>query len=202
MLEPGTEGTGPCLLLIIQGQLMCSAIVSGQLQTIDIKSSVTLHCFWWCNHGRSTFWPHRYVCWSLKLKEQVLVFAIDHTRVSNLFCYCIRSVTDSCQWICSHYFSRGVFMGEQPSGLTGMNAGAWNWRHKSLCLLLFMPGWLTCSAFVAGQLQMTLVASCFSWCNHGRMTFWSHRCLCWSLELGEEVLMLGIDPTRVANLLC
>jgi len=88
-----------CLLLIIPGCLSCSAIVSGQLQTIDVKSSVASHFFLWCNHGRSTFWPHGYVCWSLELKEQVIVLVLDHTRVTNLFCYCIRSDTGSCQWI-------------------------------------------------------------------------------------------------------
>jgi len=36
----------------------------------------------------------RYVHSSQELGEQVLVFGIDHSRVTNLFCYCIRSVMD------------------------------------------------------------------------------------------------------------
>jgi len=63
---------------------------------------------------------NRYVHSSQELGEQVLVFGIDHTRVTNLFCYCIRSVVDLPPQIFGHLcVSRGKIMGEWPCGLTG-----------------------------------------------------------------------------------
>jgi len=52
-----------------------------------------------CNHRRSTFWPHRYVHSNQELGKEVLMLGIDHITVSQLLCYCIRSVTDCPQQI-------------------------------------------------------------------------------------------------------
>jgi len=65
--------------------------VSCGLTPTDLQSP--LRFLQW-NHGRTACGNNRYVKSSQELEEQALVLGINLTVVSDLFCYCLRSVVD------------------------------------------------------------------------------------------------------------
>jgi len=158
--------------------------------------------FWWME------WAEQVIHSSQFIGEQVLVLGIDHTNSVSLVLLLsqvrYRLLMASLQLPC---VSCIAIMGGGLFGIKGMYTQVRNWGNRSLCLVLIILEWLTCSAVVSGQLwtylHRSLVALHFLWCNHGRMALLgTNRYVHSSQELGEQALVFGIDHTRVTNLFC
>jgi len=153
--------------------------------------------------GLGTYW---YVPLSQELWEHAFMLGIVYPVVSHPFCYLLVTVMDfppafwaSSRLSCQNHVRVALV-------LAGACTQVRSQLNRSLCLVLALQWYLTCSAIVSGQIWSSplyfLAVFMFVMPEPRDAGLGTSRYVYLSQELAEQVLMLAINLPVVTNLFC